>query len=79
MIGTFKARINKLLVQDAEQLHHLLPDFIHWYNTVRPHSHLNGRTPMEVWNGVDIFQTGYKQARHYEKWGGLLTGVELII
>ncbi len=34
---------------------------------------------MEVWDKVDVFTKGYKQATHYEKWGGLLTGVELIL
>ncbi|WP_442781050.1 hypothetical protein [Alteromonas sp. a30] len=51
---------------------------MYWYNTIRPHSNLDGRTPMEVWQQVDVFKTGYKHAKHFEKWGGLLTGVELI-
>ncbi len=79
MIGTFKERINKLAVRDQKQLNLLLPDYIHWYNMIRPHSHLDGRTPMEVWDKVDVFTKGYKQATHYEKWRGLLTDVELIL
>jgi putative transposase len=27
----------------------------HWYNHDRPHDHLQGRTPAEVWAGIDIF------------------------
>ncbi|MCY7297494.1 integrase core domain-containing protein [Alteromonas sp. a30] len=77
-IGTFKERINKLTIDNQLHLEHLLPDYIYWYNVVRPHSHLDGRTPMEVWQQVDVFKTGYKHAKHFEKWGGLLTGVELI-
>jgi hypothetical protein len=26
-----------------------------WYNHERPHDHLQGRTPAEVWAGVDVF------------------------
>ncbi|WP_442781051.1 integrase core domain-containing protein [Alteromonas sp. a30] len=74
----FKNRINKLAIQSQQHLEHLLPDYIYWYNVVRPHSHLDGRTPMEVWQQVDVFKTGYKCTKHFEKWGGLLTGVELI-
>ena len=79
LIGTLKERINKLTVYNRKQLNLRLPDFIHWYNVVRPHSHLDGRTPMEVWHGVNVFTQGYKRCHHYEKWGGLLTGVELTI
>lgn len=78
MIGTFKERINKLVVQNQNHLTQLLPDYIHWYNAIRPHSHLDGRTPMEIWQQVDAFKSRYKKARHFEKWDGLLTGVELI-
>ena len=26
-----------------------------WYNHERPHDHLQGRTPAEVWAGIDVF------------------------
>lgn len=32
-----------------------------WYNHERPHNHLHGRTPAEVWAGVDVF-TGQSKA-----------------
>ncbi len=39
-----------------------------------PHQHLDGRTPTEVWNGVDIKQQGYRESNWFEAWDGLLTG-----
>lgn len=27
-----------------------------WYNHDRPHDHLQGRTPAEVWAGIDVFR-----------------------
>jgi putative transposase len=26
-----------------------------WYNHKRPHDHLQGRTPAEVWAGINVF------------------------
>lgn len=47
----------------AEEEHHLFPSDLDrkltairtWYNHERPHDHLRGRTPAEVWAGIDIF------------------------
>ncbi len=46
-------------------------------NAVRSHSYLEGKTPDEVWNNIDVFTQGYKRAIWYEKWDGLLTGYYL--
>src|SRR5690606_5717428 len=73
LIGTFKEKVRQVLVQDQAHLIHLLPQFQFWYNQIRPHSYLDGRTPMEVWNNVDVFSLGYKKAYWFEDWGGLLT------
>lgn len=66
------------MILDQRQLALLLPQFQFWYNNVRPHSYLDGHTPMEVWNKVDVFQDGYKRVIRYDKWGGLLTGYYLV-
>ncbi|MBI4691027.1 MAG: transposase [Nitrospirae bacterium] len=58
-------------------LNDALAQFRFWYNHVRPHQHLNGRTPAEVWDGTDIFTKGYKQEYWFEAWDGLLTGFYL--
>jgi len=75
--GTFKERIKNLVIHNSNTLPELLYDFQFWYNSVRPHSYLDGKTPDEVWNDVDVFRQGYKRAIWYEKWDGLLTGYYL--
>ena len=77
LIGTFKEKVRHVLVQDQAHLVYLLPQFQFWYNEIRSHSYLNGKTPMEVWDNVDVFSTGYKRAYWFEDWGGLLTGYYL--
>jgi transposase InsO family protein len=32
-----------------------LQEILTWYNHERPHDHLQGRTPAEVWAGIDVF------------------------
>ena len=49
--GTFKQIAKKRLVFDVGQLQQNLDDFRCWYNHCRPHQHLQGRTPAEVWDG----------------------------
>ena len=31
-----------------------------WYNHARPHDHLQGRTPAEVWAGIDVFSVRHR-------------------
>lgn len=54
-----------------------LTEFRFWYNQVRPHQSLYGRTPAEVWNGIDIYRRGSKAALRYDAWDGLLSGIYL--
>ena len=53
-------------------------EFRFFYNQVRPHQHLQGRTPQEVWDdgGRDVNPRHYAPtaARYFSAWGGLLTG-----
>ncbi|MEW8229300.1 MAG: integrase core domain-containing protein [Candidatus Thiodiazotropha endolucinida] len=75
--GTLKGKLNRWEVDSREQLEAALGLFRVWYNHVRPHQHLNGRTPAEVWAGIDCFTTSPKQCHHFEAWDGLLTGYYL--
>lgn len=75
--GTFKERIKQIVIVNGDDLTKKLIEFNYWYNAVRPHSYLDGKTPDEVWNNVDVFTQGYKRAIWYEKWDGLLTGYYL--
>ncbi len=53
--GTVKAALGPDAVVNAEDLDGRLAQVRWWYNYARPHDHLRGRTPAEVWAGVDIF------------------------
>lgn len=75
--GTFKNKTRQFVFRNSQQLALALPEFQVWYNHIRPHSYLDGKTPMEVWNGVDIFIQGYKNEYWFEAWDGLLTGFYL--
>lgn len=77
LFGTLKQRLDLITVDTAEALNDLLRDFRVWYNFVRPHQHLQGRTPAEMWSGVDPFATAPKQAFRFSAWDGLLAGYYL--
>jgi len=62
---------------EKETLRGALVQFRFWYNHVRPHQNLGGRTPEEVWNGVDVYKKEVKQEYWFEAWDGLLTGFYL--
>lgn len=50
--GTFKAAIGTIVVNGADLPHRLI-EFRCFYNHVRSHQHLHGRTPAEAWAGLD--------------------------
>lgn len=52
--GTLKQKLDRWAVADRASLNASLVAFRLWYNHVRPHQHVQGRTPAEVWDGVDI-------------------------
>jgi hypothetical protein len=51
-----------------------LTPLTHWYNHIRPHRNLDGRTPAEVWRGVNPYTESPKHESWFEAWEGLLTG-----
>ena len=75
--GTLKEKLDQWQVDNPEQIEGALVQFRLWYNHVRPHQNLDGRTPAEVWNGTDIFTKAYTQEYWFEAWEGLLTGFYL--
>lgn len=75
--GTLKEKLDQWQVDNSEQLTGALTQFRLWYNHVRPHQNLDGRTPAEAWSGTDIFAEGPKQEYWFEAWDGLLTGIYL--
>jgi transposase InsO family protein len=72
--GTLKEKLNRWEVDSGEQLEVALRLFRVWYNHLRPHQHLHGRTPAEVWAGIDCYTKPLRQCSPVEAWDGLLTG-----
>ena len=50
--GTLKQSLDQLAVDSRDALNAALVDFRFFYNHVRPHQHLAGLTPAEVWDGL---------------------------
>ena len=74
---SLKEKLNHWEVDSAMQLNAALKQFTCWYNHVRPHQHLQGRTPAEVWQGKNIYTQTIKEEVFFEAWDGLLTGYYL--
>jgi len=77
LFGTLKNKLDQWIVSGIEQLNVDLSTFEHWYNHIRPHQNLEGRTPAEALNGIDPYATQPKQEHWFEAWDGLLTGYHL--
>jgi transposase InsO family protein len=73
--GTLKERLDRWQVNSVDQLALALGDFRAWYNHVRPHQHLGGRTPAEAWAGIDPYAAAPKSASYFSAWDGMLTGI----
>jgi transposase InsO family protein len=54
-IGTVKRELATELMMDSGHFKRTLGVIRIWYNHDRPHDHLQGRTPAEVWAGIDVF------------------------
>lgn len=77
LFGTLKSKLDHWRVLDHEQLQSALGQFHFWYNAVRPHQNLNGRTPLEAWQGIDPYRQAPKREKWFEAWDGLLQGYHL--
>ena len=74
LFGTLKDKLDHLVVSDFAGLNQAMIEFRFWYNAVRPHQHLQGRTPAEAWCGIDPYQHPPRDITYVSAWGGLLTG-----
>lgn len=77
LFGTLKQKLDQWYVPDFAQLNRDLDLFRHWYNRIRPHQNLDGRTPAEVWCGADPYTKPPAHEHWFEAWGGLLAGYAL--
>ncbi len=68
LIGTMKRLLLSYSIKDAASLDRALAHVRFVYNHLRPHHHLRGRTPAEVWAGVDVFAPTRKGRRWLRRW-----------
>jgi len=71
----YSLRVKGLRV--GAQLNRNLNIFRHWYNHIRPHQNLSGKTPAEAWSDDDPYTKSPKKEYWFEAWDGLLTGYHL--
>ena len=75
--GTLKHKLDQWSVASLEELGNALVQFRFFYNHVRPHQNLQGRTPSEAWRNVNPFAAAPKTIEWFEGWDGLLQGFYL--
>lgn len=56
LFGTLKSKLRDIAPVNAQAFSQMLAEFAHWYNAVRPHQQLQGRTPLEAWHGQTLPQ-----------------------
>ena len=81
--GTFKAAVQRAVTQgwwletDASLADRLV-EFRFFYNQIRPHQHLRGLTPAEVWSGLKAETLRHPETEYwFSGWGGVLAGYYL--
>jgi len=73
--GTLKERLKCYVIQNQQTLAQDLAAFRTWFNHVRPHQYLDGKTPAEVWNKRLPNSDG--EHYYFNQWQGALTGFYL--
>jgi transposase InsO family protein len=68
LIGTVKRLLVKHAIGDAASCDRALHHVRTGYHHLRPHPHLHGRTPVEVWAGVDVFALTRQGRRWLRRW-----------
>ena len=68
LIGTVKRLLTEQTMTDAASCDRALQQVRTVYNHLRPHQHLHGRTPAEVWAGVDVFAPTRQSRRWLRRW-----------
>lgn len=80
LFGTLKPLLKQLVIPNGGALQVALKEFTLFYNHVRPHQHLQGLTPAEVWRAMAVVDL--KRKRKFkpvlvQALGGLLVGYYL--
>jgi transposase InsO family protein len=68
LIGTLKRLLLHHAINNAASLDCALSHTRSVYNHLRPHQHLHGRTPAEVWAGIDVFAPTRESRRWLRRW-----------
>lgn len=79
LFGTLKQKLDQWEIAGFKALNLSLAEFRFFYNVVRPHQHLQGRTPHEAWHGIDPFTRRAKLRGWFTAWDGLLQGEYLLL
>lgn len=74
LFGTLKQTLDLLAIANAAELTLLLSPFVLWYNAIRPHQHLAGRTPLEAWHNIDPNTAAFKEIIPFSALDGRLCG-----
>lgn len=75
--GTLKSAMHGLTFPDATGLRLALAEYRAFYNDVRPHQHLHGKTPSETWAHIDPYRRSPRSVAWYEGGGGRWRGWRL--
>jgi putative transposase len=67
-------KLDQWRVPHFVQLNRNLAAFRYWYNHIRLHQNLDGKTPAEVWRGADPYAKAQQREQWFEAWDGLLMG-----
>jgi transposase InsO family protein len=74
--GTLKQKLQHYSIYSVETLAGDLATYRFWYNHIRTHQHLNGKTPAEVWAGVN--PDAKNNPTEFSAWDSALTGYYLV-
>jgi transposase InsO family protein len=77
LFGALKPLLRQLTIPSQAALQRALDEFTLFYNHVRPHQNLEGRTPAQAWNKVtwtDLKQNPPKEVALVQALGGLCVG-----
>lgn len=77
LFGTLKSYLHDYVIRDGQHLLQSLAGFQFWYNVVRSHQHLGGRTPYAAWCGINPYLRVPKTVCEFNAWNGRLRGLVL--